>query len=243
MALHEKAPWGSVTFCGVYWNCADRLDALLEYARPWFKRIVVGVQTSPDNTLEVARKWADKVVEDKWHGRGDPSIQKVLNAVGTPWAFLISDDEWPSEDLLFSFQDLSEKLVADQLNGAWIHFKSSIDGFDFTREQDNHLRFFSPLLTWPPTPHSRPVTSLTLHWPTGFVSHDRSLDEMMLDYTRRWKLTKEGGWGATQIQAHNERMMQGACNAIAERRGWSYVTSFPWWSDVLEMAYHGKDPA
>lgn len=238
------APWGSVTFTGVYWNCEARLEHLLEYVRPWFKKIVIGVQESEDRTLEIAKRYADTVIEDKWHGRGDPTIGKVLMQVakGNPWAFLISDDEWPSEDLLASFQDLANELVAQKKDGAWVHFKSKIDGFDFTREQDNHLRFFRSNLLWPATPHSRPQTDNTIHWKTGFVSHDRSLDEMMTDYVRRYHLTEEGGWGTTGIQAHNVRMIQGACNAIAERKGWDYVKSFPWWGEVLTIGYNGTEP-
>lgn len=237
-------PWGSVTFTGVYWNCEERLDALLQYVRPWFKKIIVCVQESPDDTLKVARKYADFVVEDEWRGRGDPSIQKVLDVVmrGNRWAFLVSDDEWPSEDLLASFQDLTNDLTKAKKDGAWIHFKSTIDGFDFTREQDNHLRLFRSELAWPKTPHARPQTENTIHWPVGYIRHDRSLDEMMVDYVRRWKLTRDGGWGETSIQAHNVRMIQGACNAIAERKGWDYIQSFEWWPEVLQIAYEGNDP-
>lgn len=243
--MHPRAPWGDVAFAGAYWNCAERLEKLLAYVRPWFKHIVVGVQESPDNTLEVARRYADLVVEDQWHGRGDPTLNKVIRQAGKKYAFVISDDEWPTEALLNSFQDAVEAMIRGSRHGAWVHFKSTIDGFDFTREQDEHLRLFEPRFGWPSMPHARPPIDNGLRWrpsPEAFVRHDRSLDEMMQDYIRRYDLTaKEPSW--VQQQAHNVRMMQGACNAIMERRGTEYVTFFDWWPRVLEVVYKGDAPA
>ena len=54
MNLPAGAPWKDVTFTGGYWNCEERLERLLTYVRPWFANILVVVQKSPDNTLEVA---------------------------------------------------------------------------------------------------------------------------------------------------------------------------------------------
>jgi hypothetical protein len=242
--LPPGAPWGSITFVGVYWNCEERLEKLLAYVRPWFKKVIIGVQESPDGTLAVARKYANVVVEDVWHGRGDPTIQSVLDVArrGNPWVFLISDDEWPSEELLASLQGAVDAINKEKKDGAWVHFRSTIDGIDFTREQDEHLRLFRSSLTWPGSPHSRPNTNNTTKWRVGHVRHDRTLDEMMTDYVRRYDLTEKGGWGKTGIQEHNVRMIQGACNAIARHKGWGYVKAFPWWNEVAVIAYNGQEP-
>lgn len=238
--MHPQAPWEDVTFTGAYWNCAERLESLLTYVRPWFTNIVVVVQKSPDDTLKVAQDLADQVFEDRWHGRGDPSIHRAVNKVKTRFAFVISDDERPSPDLLDSFQELAETLVAEGKDGAWIPFHSSIDGIDFTKEAQGHLRFFSPKIPWPSTPHARPMTDNTLFWDHGYVDHDRTLDEMMQDYVRRYDLTgKEPSWG--QMQAHNVKMIRSASSAIGERKGWPYVKSFDWWPRVMDIAYD-EDP-
>ena len=245
MNKHPRAPWGDITFVGVYWNCEDRVGNLLEYVRPWFKHVVVGVQDSPDNTLMVAKQYADLVVPDKWRGRGDPTIQKVLNKVRTKWVFLISDDEWPTESLLYSFQDLAESLVSHKKDGAWVHFVSTIDDINFTREQDEHLRLFETKIGWPSSQHARPMTSNTLRWrpdDEAYVRHDRSLDEMITDYVRRYKIGIKERASSQQME-HNRRMMRGACGAIADHKGWDYVKSFAWWPEVVEHAYGGKSPA
>lgn len=237
---HPRTPWSGVAFVGVYWNCEERVEKLLTYVRPYFKYLCVAVQKSDDNTLEVCKRLADIVIEEPWHGRGDPSFQRVLDKIGTPWSFVVSDDEWPSPDLLDSFQDLADRLHVEEKDGAWFHFTSTIDGFDFTREGDSHLRFFRSNLKWPSTPHARVMTDNTIHWPVGSIAHDRSLDEMMEDYVRRFDLTAENPRWDT-IQAHNVRMIEGACRAVAERKGWEYVQSFGWWPRVRDIAFEGKD--
>lgn len=238
--LHPRAPWKDVTFAGGYWNCGERLEKLLTYVRPWFRNIVVVVQESPDNTLEVARSLADVVIEDKWHGRGDPSIHLAVKNVKTKFAFVVSDDEWPSEDLLNSFQDLVNEMRHKSRNGAWIKFESWIDGYDFTKG-DQHLRFWETHISWPPEPHARPATDNTLFWETGFIKHDRSLDEMMVDYVRRYEMGLDNPKWSPTVQPHNQKMMHSATRAIAERRGWDYVKAFEWWPKVREYAWDGEE--
>lgn len=238
--LHPRAPWKDVTFAGGFWNCEERLAKLLTYVRPWFRNIVVVVQESPDRTLEVAQELADVVITDEWHGRGDPSISLAVQNIKTRYAFVVADDEWPSEDLLNSFQDLVNELHAQKRDGAWIPFESWIDGFDFTKG-DQHLRFFETRIGWPPEPHARPMTDNTLLWHTGSIKHARTLDEMMVDYTRRYEMGADHPEWPESVQPHNQRMMHSATRAIAEKRGWDYVKAFEWWPKVREFAWEGQD--
>jgi hypothetical protein len=199
---------------------------------------VVGVHQSDDNTLEVAQKYADVVLQDQHHGRGDPTIHLAAKRVQTKYSFVISDDEWPDEELLNSFQDLVGELRSKKKQGAWVKFNSFIDGFDFTRD-DHHLRFWESHIDWPGTPHARPMTSSTIRWDVGQVAHTRSLDEMMRDYIRRYDVSNNPGWEG--IQAHNIRMMEQATKKIAERKGWEYVKSYDWWPRIRDLAWNGEE--
>jgi hypothetical protein len=241
-SVHLRAPWKDVTFAGAYWNCGPRLEKLLKFVRPWFKTIIAVVQESPDNTLEVARKYADVVIEEPWMGRGDPSIHTAVEKVKTKWVFVISDDEMPTTELLHSFQDLVDELKAKGREGAWLHFASTIDGIDFTREQDQHLRFFAPHVGWPSTQHARPMTDNTIQWRPagGQIHHDRSLDEMITDYLRRYELGRRDA--TPDQQAHNQRMMRSAVEAVSRTKGEEYVTGFEWYPEVVRVAYGGNDP-
>lgn len=236
-------PWSGVALVGAFWNCADRAEALLTYLRPWFKIVSIAVQDSPDDTLARVRAIADFAPTDKWHGHGNVSFQKAINCVGkTPFCFLISDDEWPSENLLESMQEQVDRLATEKAEGIWYHFRSSIEGFEFTREQDNHLRLFATRFGWPGTIHSRPMIPMnrTIFWPDerGYIRHDRSLDEMMRDYIRRFEI----GRGNKSWEAHNRRMMLTATRAVAQRKGWEWVMGHDWWPQVRSLSYGGRDP-
>ena len=235
------APWTDVTFAGVYWNEEPRLRTLLELVRPWFTNMVVGVQRSDDATLEIAKGIADIVVEDQHHGVAEPTFSKVLQKVRTPWVFIVSGDELPSEDLLGSFQamlDFTTTAPNLRTDGFWIHFRSTIDDHDFTSEQDGHTRVFKSNLRWPTTMHSGPQASSVAVWNTGYITHARSLDEMVHDYLRYF----EKGRGNKQWEAHNSMMMREACRGVARYRGWEYVQSYDWWATVEAVAFTNEQP-
>jgi hypothetical protein len=233
--LPSGAPWEDVAFVGVYWNCAARLDKLLRYVRPWFTKIVCVVQESPDETLAVARRHADVVIEDMFHGYGDASFPLALAAVDRKWSFVVSDDEWPTRALLGSFQDLVETMPTQ---GAWFHFRSWIDGIEFTSEQDWHLRFFETRVGWPGAPHSRPPIDSFFAWrptPDAVIEHRRSLDEMVRDYLRYIELTD--AWASEQMRSHNRMMIRDAITAVASHKGWEYVEAFPWYQTARQIAF------
>lgn len=228
-------PYTDVTFVGVFWNDAERVERLLGTLRPWFANIHVGVQVSPDRTLEVCRRHADEVIEDECQGYCEPTLSKVVAAVDTEWTFVVSADETPSRSLLESFQAMVDQAGAEpRIDGFWIRFTSSIDGIDYPSESDNHLRCFRTRLGWPSTMHSRPDASHAVFWPTGCIRHDRSLDEMIIDYLRYYRL----GHGDPGWESHNRVMIHDACAETAARKGWDYVRSFPWWPEASAIAFN-----
>lgn len=233
--IHED-----VALVGAFWNCADRAEKLLTAMRPWFKRISIAVQESPDDTLERVKEIADVAIPDKWHGHGNISFQKAINQAKTEWCFLISDDEMPEDDVLEALTELTKQGDEEGFDGFWFHFRSTIEGFEFTREQDNHLRLFRTRFGWPSTIHSRPMIPMqrTAFWPKeyGSIHHDRSLDEMMRDYLRRYNI----GRGNRQWEAHNKRMIHSACIAVGRLKGTDFVRSFGWWREVETLAFPGS---
>lgn len=230
---HPNAiPYMHITFALVAWNEAERLPALLEHVRPHFARVVVGVQKSDDDTLEIARTWADVVVEDLHHGFGDATFgPKVLPEVRTPWTLKLDADEWPSDDLLSSLSNATWYADhAARTAGVWIPFRSSVDGIEYN-EQHAHLRLFHTKRGWPGVLHSRPPIEDGILWHTGHIRHDRTLDELVRDYLR---YLEKSGTNAGWI-AHNKMMIRSACHGTAQVKGWDYVMSFPWWNDAKKV--------
>lgn len=228
----------NIAFACVVWQDAERLERLLTHVRPYFTALAVGVQKSTDGTLDVARRLADIVVTDEHRGFGDATFgPKILPQVTQSWTFKVDADEFPSEDLLGSLPHAARAAEKVGVEGVWIPFRSSIEGF-YWEEQHSHLRLFRTHLGWPNKLHSRPPVWRCLQWMTGFIDHSRSLDEMMQDYLSYYRI----GLGDTGWTKHNQLMMRNACIGTAKKKGWHYVKQFPWWPEVRKAAFIGGDP-
>ena len=233
-------PYTDCSLVLVAWNEEERIGDLLTYCREWFDHLVIGVQESTDQTLEIVRGIAnrpgDQVLEDRHWGFGDASMPMLIGAAKTEWVFVVAADEWPSEDLmdsLWSAGVYAQKMGADAV---WFEFVSLIEGIAY-EEQHGHLRLFRQRLGWPHTLHSRPMTDNGIWWPVGHIRHERSLDEMVQDYLRYY----ERGRGHANWDRHNLAMIHDACVAVANRYGWDYVTRYPWWPEAKRLAFKDEE--
>jgi glycosyltransferase involved in cell wall biosynthesis len=232
----------NVTAGGVYWNEAHRLPRLLALLQEHFARTVVVVQESDDDTLGICQRMArqhDRVRTDEHRGAGDPSFPIMVQTVETPWIFVVSGDEWPTTELLDSLPDAVRMAEQRGHDGVSIQFQARIDGIETHQEQDRHVRLFATRVGWPHAMlHSRPLVLNPLAWETGYIQHDRTLDEMIRDYLRYWNMGRlSDSWSR-----HNGRMIHDACELVAAHKGWPYITLFPWWPEVRSIAFGGSDP-
>jgi len=231
-------PYAHITVAMVAWNEQARLGKLLDWLRPFFKTVAVGVQESGDATFRIAREFADILVLDRHHGFGDATFgPRILPLVKTPWTLKVDCDEWPDEELLRSLSSATWYAENTGLSGLWIPFRSWVDGIEYA-EQHSHLRLFKTAAGWPPHLHSRPPIENTAVWQVGHILHERTLDEMMQDYLRYW----DAGQGRAGWEAHNRLMMFHACRGTAASKGWDYVRSFPWWPRVEAIAFTEEQP-
>lgn len=120
---------------------ADRIGRTLESVHGWADEIVVLDSGSTDGTVEVARRYTDKVWVTDWPGFG-PQKQRALERCTNEWVLSIDADEVPSAEL---------KREID----AWLATHPAEDGFkllrgsfvlgasvDFGAEGDHHVRLF-----------------------------------------------------------------------------------------------------
>ena len=225
------------SYVGAAWNEEVRAARLLTLMREWFPHLLVAVQESTDRTLEIVRSIAcrptDVVLEHPHMGYGDASFPDLISRVPTGWVFVVSFDETPSLDLLEAIAPVTAWADDHGVDSFTIPFHSTIEGDDYTNEQDAHVRLFRRELTWKPTLHNEPQGRRTAELREGYIQHDRSLDEMIRDYLSYWKV----GQGNAGWTTHNRRMMHDACAAVAKAKGWDFVTSFPWWPEVEAIAF------
>lgn len=71
-----------------------RLNLLLPTLKPYIDEIVVVDQQSVDNTLDVAKKYADVVLTDECHGQADASRQLAMDNSTQDWILTIDADEF-----------------------------------------------------------------------------------------------------------------------------------------------------
>jgi Glycosyl transferase family 2 len=228
-------PYTECTVVSVIWNEEARIGRLLGRLQSYFLRIAVCVQASSDRSFEIARNMAregDVVVADEHRGFAEASAHVLAPAVQTDWAFVVSADEWPSDDLLDSVRTLIGFADRHGYQAVWVPFRSTIEGVPF-EEQHGHLRILRRELGWSPAMHTRPRAARSFWCPRGHIDHDRSLDELVRDYLRYLEL----GRGNPLWERHNTLMIRNACRTVAARHGWDCVIAHGWWPEVRGVVF------
>lgn len=242
-------PYTHITPAIVVWNDPDRLWRLLKRIRPFFETIAVNVQCDnprdpgDDETFAAAEEIADILVTSKVAGFGDATFgPDLLPRIKTKWTFKIDADEVPTDDLLRTLSWATwcaEHSFDTPRDALWIPFRSWVEGQEY-EERHAHLRLFETRLGWPAMLHSTPPSKRNALWQVddGYFLHERSLDEMMQDYLRYYRLgLANSGW-----TEHNRLMMRSACSGVAAVKGWAFVKNHAWWPEVLAAGYAGEDP-
>lgn len=230
-----------VTAVSVLWKEAHRARRLLSCLAANFERVVVVVQESDDATFEIAQdelKPTDVLIPDEWRGGGDFSMPLALSRVETEWVFVISGDEYPSVKLLESIPNAVRIMEHDGRSGAFIVFKETIEGQPYI-EHGKHVRLFRRAGGWEARHHSSAPHENTITWPIGHIDHDRSLDEVVEDYVRKYRMMeREGDSRLFHVQI---TMLRRACTQTAQAKGWDWVKDHPWWPEVEAIAFGPHD--
>ena len=86
---------------------ADRIEPCLQSVANWADEIIVLDSGSSDNTVEIARRYTNKVFETDWPGYG-PQKQRALEKANCDWVLSIDADERVSPELR---QDIDAALT------------------------------------------------------------------------------------------------------------------------------------
>jgi len=119
------------------------LPKLLEYVSPWVCEIVIVDTGSTDGTLEVARRYTDRVFQ--FHLGHDFATARNfgLSKVKREWVFHLDADEWPTEVLLRWLVRFADDRKSAQFEGVKILRHNTIDGEPIgDRTYEYHVRFF-----------------------------------------------------------------------------------------------------
>ena len=246
---HLPAPIRA-TAVSVVWREAHRIEPLVARLAERFDEVVVVVQDSPDDTLAICKRvlTGDRhhVVEDKWRGGGDFSMPLALSYVTNEWAFVISGDEWPDDELLASMPNAITTMETNGNSGAFIEFSEYIDGVEYV-EHGRHVRLFRAAGGWEARHHSAAPHENTIQWKVGHIVHTRTLDDVFSDYLRKLTMMENEATDpaasefernrASQLVAHNVNTLFNVSNLIAAAKGWRHVWASPQWSEVERRVF------
>ena len=230
----------NVSSVSVLWNEAARVEGLLRRLATYFPEVVVVVQDSTDDTLLRAERTLGAAMEtyaliqDKWRGAGDFSMPLALANVSNEWAFVVSGDEIPSDDLLASIPDAVAQMERDHNDGAFIECHETIEGEPYV-EHGRHVKLFRASTGWEARLHSAATHENVIRWPIGHIQHDRSLNEVFEDYLRYIRIAEEAEDG--NLVNLNMNTIYRAANLVAEARGWKYVHAQPAWAQVERRVF------
>ena len=106
----------------------------------WADEVIVVDSENKDNSVEIAKKYTDKVFIKKWEGFG-PQKKFALAQASNEWVFSIDTDERVTENLA----EVMMKIDTKNINGYFIKREDYFLGRKINScgwEKDYQLRFF-----------------------------------------------------------------------------------------------------
>lgn len=98
---------GKITFCGIFHNESERLFKLLPLVKSYCDQLICVVQESTDNTLDICKRYCDKVIETKCSGYSECDRGILHDAIDTEWILYLDADETPSKEFLEEMRSLT----------------------------------------------------------------------------------------------------------------------------------------
>jgi hypothetical protein len=193
-----------VALTAVVCNEAHRLPAFFDYHTPLVDEIVVAVQESQDNSLEICKQRCDTVLSTACTGFCESDRGQVSAATDSLWQICLDPDEYLTDEFINVFRELTYK---GSYSGYRLARRLFEDG-EFRFQGDSHHRFYNKLNakflnemhTEPQSQDWNRVSSF------DFISinHIKSLQEIVLDEERCERVIERDYQGHPTYQAKKD---------------------------------------
>jgi hypothetical protein len=113
--MRSPMPTIPVSFIVPTYNEATRIGAVLEHATRWADEVVVMDKGSTDGTLDVCRKFGDKVTIQSipYSERGHEKLSEIPKLVRNDWVFLGTCSEVPTKKLIAACREILDAREAE----------------------------------------------------------------------------------------------------------------------------------
>ena len=103
-----------MSICILACNEADRIEHTLKSAKaaPWCDEILVFDSGSTDDTVEIVKRYTDRVQYEPWVNFG-ANRQKLVAAASNDWVLILHADEEVSPELINEIQSQSDRAYED----------------------------------------------------------------------------------------------------------------------------------
>lgn len=124
-------------------NEEDKIETCLETVK-WADEIILVDMYSDDNTVELAKKYTDKIYFFERCGYVEPARQFALEKTSNEWVFLVDADEVIPLSLKNRLIEIAANDKADVvfIRRNNYYFGQPLDGIRLFGQIDSHLRFF-----------------------------------------------------------------------------------------------------
>ncbi|HTH51933.1 MAG TPA: glycosyltransferase family 2 protein [Pyrinomonadaceae bacterium] len=134
----------------ITWNEEQNIAELCE-GLGWADEIVVVDSFSTDKTVEIARRYTEKVIQNEFKSHGDQHTFADAQTTGD-WIFWIDGDERVTQELVESIQQLRDVPDSELANGYWFARKT------------HHLGEWIRFCGWYPDRQMRLYRKAVSHW-------------------------------------------------------------------------------
>jgi glycosyltransferase involved in cell wall biosynthesis len=135
-----------LTFCCVTFNAERTLEATLSSLAGLADEIIIVDSFSTDATLEIARRYTSKVVQEPYLYHG-VQMNKAIDMAENDWVFCVDADEAVDEELAQSIREWKAKgpgkYDAFRVHREWLFLGRSLHAFYPVSSPDRIVRLFN----------------------------------------------------------------------------------------------------
>jgi len=128
-----------ISFCVIVRNNQDTVNSCLDSVKGNVEEIIVVDTGSADNTLEIAKKFTDKIFYLKWNDDFSAAKNFAIEKAKYPWILFLDSDEAISKEDILKLKELAEKSINTTSGFSLIqrNYLNKIGSFGFVSCKDD----------------------------------------------------------------------------------------------------------